>query len=132
GVSVDLVVRSICTIKPGVKGLSENINVYSIVDRYLEHSRMFYFRNGEKEEAEGMMYIGSADLMYRNLTNRVEVLTPIEDKDAKREFLKIMNIYLESDNQTWKMNPNGTFTRFNNKVTPSQKVLNQFYVKQNS
>src|SRR5678816_709386 len=67
GIKIDLVVRGFCTLKPGVPGLSENIRVISVIGRFLEHSRIFYFRNGAQDELDGEFYIGSADWMYRNL-----------------------------------------------------------------
>lgn len=132
GVVVELVVRSICTIRPGVKGMSENISVYSVVDRFLEHSRLFYFQNGQSQPEDGEMYIGSADLMYRNLTNRVETLTPIEDPDAKKEYFDVLSVYLEPDSQTWIMNSDGTYKRFSTKSTSSQEVLREYYDQQNA
>lgn len=85
GVKIDLIIRGICMLRPGIQGISENIRVVSVVGRFLEHSRIFYFANGGDEE----IYMGSADLMQRNLNRRVEVITPIKDK----EFLK----YLKED-----------------------------------
>src|SRR6476469_7582372 len=75
GVQVDLIVRGICCLRPGVKGLSENITVRSIVDRFLEHSRIFYFENGCQPE----LFVGSADWMPRNFFRRIEVVFPVED-----------------------------------------------------
>ena len=108
GVKVDLIVRGICCLRPGVKGLSDNIRVTSIVGRFLEHTRIFYFRNGGAEE----IYIGSADLMPRNLNGRVETVFPIEDP-ALRARLKdeILNTYLADNVQARLLLPDGTYRR---------------------
>ncbi|MCB0419995.1 MAG: polyphosphate kinase 1 [Bdellovibrionales bacterium] len=132
GVKIDLIIRSICTIRPGVAVLSENIKVCSIVDRMLEHSRLFYFQSGKEDPVEGKMYIGSADLMYRNLTNRVELLTPIEDLEAKHEYYDVLKVYLDRDIQTWEMNTDGSYTRSTEKSIPSQRALFNYYKSQNT
>src|SRR5438046_10621427 len=80
GAEIDLIVRSVCCLRPGVAGLSENITVRNIVGRFLEHSRVFYFANGGEEE----VYIGSADWMARNLKHRIEVVAPVSDPSLKR------------------------------------------------
>lgn len=91
GVHQFLIIRGICCLKPGVQGMSENIRAMSIVDRFLEHGRVFIFGNGGKEE----MYVGSADLMTRNLEHRIEVLFPILDKHIYRELRKVISIQMQ-------------------------------------
>ena len=106
GVRVDLIVRGICCLRPGVPGVSENIHVRSIVGRFLEHSRIFYFRNGGSEE----VYLGSADLMGRNLDHRVEVLFPVENQKLIA-FLRgdILETYLKDNRNARLMRPDGTY-----------------------
>jgi polyphosphate kinase len=108
GVKVDLLVRGICCLKPGVAGVSENIRVTSIVGRFLEHSRIFYFRNGGKEE----IYLGSADFMPRNLNRRVELLFPLEDPDLRdRVRDDILSVYLLDNVKARRMQPDGSYKR---------------------
>jgi polyphosphate kinase len=108
GVKVDLLVRSMCCLKPGVKGVSENIHVVSIVGRYLEHSRVYYFHNGGKDE----IYIGSADLMTRNMDHRVEVVFPIEQEEHVHYLRdKMLNTYLKDNTRARMMQADGTYTR---------------------
>jgi polyphosphate kinase len=108
GVKIDLLVRSMCCLRPGVKGVSENINVISIVGRYLEHSRLYYFYNGGKEE----IYMGSADLMQRNLDHRVEVLFPLENTDHVRYVRdKMLDTYLKDNERARVMQADGTYMR---------------------
>jgi len=108
GVKVDLLVRSMCCLKPGVKGVSENIHVVSIVGRYLEHSRVYYFHNGGKDE----IYIGSADLMTRNLDHRVEVVFPIEQEEHIHYLRdKMLDTYLKDNTRARMMQADGTYTR---------------------
>ncbi|HET6977120.1 MAG TPA: polyphosphate kinase 1 [Pyrinomonadaceae bacterium] len=108
GVSIDLIVRGICMLRPGVPQVSENIRVRSIVGRFLEHSRIFYFLNGGKEE----VFVGSADLMFRNLSRRVEVLTPIKDATL-RTVLKdsVLAYYLKDNVNARELRPDGTYVR---------------------
>jgi polyphosphate kinase len=105
GVPIDLLVRGICCLRPGLLGVSETIRVISIVGRFLEHSRAFYFLNGGEEE----VYIGSADWMPRNLDRRIEAVTPIEhpaDRQALRDLLLLM---WEDNRQAWELRPDGTY-----------------------
>ena len=108
GVSIDLIVRGICMLRPGVPQVSENIRVRSIVGRFLEHSRIFYFQNNGKEE----VLIGSADLMFRNLSRRVEVLTPIKDPTLKTVLKDtILSFYLKDNVNARELHPDGTYVR---------------------
>lgn len=108
GVKIDLIVRGICSIRPGIKGLSENIKVISIVGRFLEHSRIYYFHNGGDET----VYMGSADVMPRNLNERVEVLFPIEDQKMIRHVHDdILAQYLRDNVKARLMLPDGTYRR---------------------
>lgn len=108
GVQIDLFVRGMCCLRPGVKGLSENIRVTSIVGRYLEHSRIFYFFNGGQEQ----IYLGSADLMERNLSRRVELLFPIENPEYIRSICEeVLDIYLRDNQLAYRLQPNGKYER---------------------
>jgi polyphosphate kinase len=111
GVKIDLIVRGICCLRPGVKGLSENIRVVSIIGRFLEHSRVFYFQNGETDPLKGEFFIGSADWMHRNLTGRVEAVAPIEEHAYRERIFDFLMVLLEDHRQGWQMNSNGTYTK---------------------
>jgi polyphosphate kinase len=107
GVDIDLIVRGICCLRPGVPGLSEHIRVISIVGRFLEHSRVFYFANGGSEE----FYIGSADWMQRNFDRRVEALTPVEDSTLHVRLRSLLRTNLEDNRQAWELGADGTWTQ---------------------
>ncbi|HEX2850768.1 MAG TPA: RNA degradosome polyphosphate kinase [Acidimicrobiales bacterium] len=108
GVAIDLVVRSICSLRPGVAGLSENVRVRSIVGRYLEHSRIFFF--GSRNGSEGAYFIGSADLRRRNLQRRVEVVVPVDDPLLQARLQQVLDINLSDDENAWTLEPDGTWT----------------------
>jgi len=100
-------VRGICRLKPQIEGLSENINVYSIVGRFLEHSRAYYFYN----DGNPILYTGSADVMQRNFDRRVEILFPIEDSQIKNDIIKILMTYLRDDVKTRILTSEGKYLR---------------------
>ncbi len=105
GVTVDLIVRDTCRLRPGIPGLSDNVRVVSIVGRFLEHTRVYYFSNGGDEE----YYIGSADLMKRNLENRVEILVPVEDSSQRSHLRFLLDAQLDDDKNGWEMRPDGSY-----------------------
>jgi len=105
GVRIDLIVRGFNCLRPGVPGLSDNIRVVGTIGRFLEHSRIFYFHNGGREE----FYIGSADWMYRNLDMRVECAVPIDNKRLHGRLMRILNAYLNDRRQTWDALPDGSY-----------------------
>jgi polyphosphate kinase len=106
GVKIDLVVRGLCCLRPGVPGLSENIRVHSIVGRYLEHSRIFYFQNAARDQ---QVYLGSADMMRRNLYNRVEVVFPVLDERCRRFVLRILETAVADNQKAWELQPDGRY-----------------------
>ncbi len=119
GVQVDLLVRGICCLRPGIKGVSENIRVTSIVGRFLEHSRIYYFRNAGQEE----IFLGSADLMPRNLNRRVEVVFPVRDPALIRHLRDdVLSTYLSDTVKARHMQPNGSYAR--STIRAAQQALN--------
>jgi polyphosphate kinase len=113
GASVDIIARTTCALRPGVEGLSENIRVRSVVGRFLEHSRIYSFEAGN----DTTTYIGSPDLMSRNLDHRIEVLVPVENARIRQDVHAILDSALEDDVNTWHLGPDGTWTR----ATPGSK-----------
>ncbi len=115
GVEIDLIIRGICALRPGIKGLSDHIRVRSIIGRFLEHSRIFYFANGGGETEE--VYIGSADLMHRSFDRRVEVVTPILDPEI-RQYLKnkVLTSYLNDAINARILAPDGSYKRLTNRT----------------
>ena len=105
---IDLIVRGICCLRPGVPGLSENIRVRSIVGRYLEHSRIYRFGNGAGPGGPAY-YIGSADLMPRNLDRRVEALAPVDDPELQERLDEILEVNLADDMLAWELDADGTW-----------------------
>jgi polyphosphate kinase len=108
GVRIQLLVRGICCLRPGLAGISDNIEVTSVVGRFLEHSRIYYFHNGGEEQ----IYIGSADLMPRNIDHRVELLVPIRDPAMIRRLRDdLLALYLSDNVKARQMLPNGTYVK---------------------
>lgn len=105
GVQIDLIIRGVCCLRPGLKDISENIRVISIIGRFLEHSRIYYFYNNGQEE----IFIGSADWMPRNLDRRVEAITPIQDPDIAKDLQEILGIMLADNRQAWELQSNGSY-----------------------
>lgn len=122
GVKIELNVRGICRLRPGVKHLSENIRVVSIVDQFLEHARMFYFENGGDSE----LYLASADWMPRNLDRRLELLFPIDDPALKKDLAETLELYFRDNTHAWLLQPEGSWSRIEagkNKKVRAQEVL---------
>jgi polyphosphate kinase len=113
GASIDVIARTTCALRPGVEGLSENIRVRSIVGRFLEHSRIYSFEADERSA----MYVGSADLMQRNLDHRIEVLAPVENARVRQEANAIFDSALTDNTNAWGLDAAGTWTR----LTPEKR-----------
>lgn len=126
GVKIDLIVRGICALRPGLPGISENITVRSVVGRFLEHSRVYYFQNDGSPE----MFCGSADWMERNFFRRIEVCFPIERKQHRERILEDLETYLADNEQAWVLKPDGKYERASSIDVPTvsaQQVLLQRY-----
>jgi len=127
GVKIDLIIRGVCCLRPGIKGVSENIQVRSIIGRFLEHTRIYYFHN----DGDILLYCSSADWMPRNLFHRVEVCFPIEEKRPRDQIIKygLMN-YLSDNTQAWLLQADGTYKQTrpgNSKPKSAQQLLLQQY-----
>jgi polyphosphate kinase len=107
GVKIEIIVRGVCCLRPGLKGFSENITVKSIVGRFLEHSRVYYFKHHDKSE----IFIGSADLMNRNLSRRVEVVFPLENAEVKERVRNIVQYMLDDNVKSRYLDKDGNYTR---------------------
>jgi polyphosphate kinase len=129
GVKIELIIRGMCCLYPQKKGLSENIKVTSIIGRFLEHSRIFWFNN----DGDAEVFIGSADWMRRNLDRRVEAVTPIEDNKIKKEIKHLLDSYLEPNQDSWNMQSDGSYTKnqiLNDKKKYIQEKIIQLYRKE--
>jgi polyphosphate kinase len=119
GVKIDLIVRDTCRLRPAVPGLSETARVVSVIGRFLEHGRIYYFRNAGEEE----YFIGSADCMQRNLESRVEVVTPVEDPSLRQELRQVIDAQLIPAYGAWEMHADGTYVRSSEADKSSQQML---------
>ncbi len=126
GVSIDLIVRGICCLTPGIEGVSQNIRVISIIGRFLEHSRIFYFHNGGNEQ----FYIGSADWMPRNLDRRVEAVTPILASHLRRDLKNLLDICLADNRQAWEMRSDGTYVQRQPQPNEPERSTHENLMKQ--
>jgi polyphosphate kinase len=127
GVKVDLLARGICCLRPGLQGISENIRVISVVGRFLEHSRVYYFRNGGQDE----IYLGSADLMPRNIDRRVEVLFPVQDLSIVRRIRdEILSVYLRDNLKARRMLPDGSFERLTPQADETPLSSQLWFIKE--
>lgn len=123
GVQIDMIIRGICCLRPGIPGVSENIRVYSIVDRFLEHSRIFYFQNGGEEQ----VYLSSADWMTRNMERRVEIMFPIEVPSLKERVKEILRVLLQDNVKARELNFQGVYTRVQQKEG-EKRMHSQLYL----
>jgi polyphosphate kinase len=132
GVDVDLIVRGVCCLRPGIPGISDRIRVRSIVGRFLEHSRIYFFENGGQPE----VYIGSADLMERNLDRRVEVLCPVRQDDLKAHLRDVvLEAVLRDNDRAMLLQTDGTYVappRDDSTVYNAQRELLDYYTSQGS
>ena len=129
GVKIELIIRGMCCLYPQKKGLSENIKVTSIIGRFLEHSRIFWFNN----DGDAEVFIGSADWMRRNLDRRVEAVTPIEENKIKKEIKHLLDSYLEANKDSWNMQSDGSYTKsqiLNDKKKYIQEKIIKLYKKE--
>ena len=123
GVKVELMIRGICRLKPGIKGLSDNINVYSLVGRFLEHSRAFYFENDDCQ-----LYLGSADWMPRNLDRRIEILFPVKDQRIREDIKDILELYLKDTVKLRKLDSDGIYQKVKAENEDTEKLNVQEYL----
>ena len=124
GVKVRLIIRGISCLRPGIKGYTENIEIRSIVGRFLEHPRIFIFGDGD----DSKVFIGSADLMTRNTEKRIEVTTPVKDNESKNKIIDYMNLQWKDNSKSRIMNVYGEYE----KVTDDEKIFNsQDYMIEN-
>jgi polyphosphate kinase len=124
GVRVDLIVRDTCRLRPGIPGLSDNIHVVSIVGRFLEHGRIYYFHNGGDEN----YFIGSADCMTRNLESRIEVVTPVENPALRKQLRHVLDIQLHDRRAGWDMQADGSYNQRHPKSASEEPTCQETFI----
>jgi polyphosphate kinase len=123
GVQVDLIIRGMCSLRPGLKGVSESIRVVSIIDRYLEHARIFYFHNG----GEPTYWLASADWMQRNFDHRVEIAFPVLDARHQAQLKEILEIQLSDTIKGWQIQPDGTSVKVQSQSAKALRFQEHLY-----
>ena len=113
GVPIDIIARGFCCLRPGVSGLTENLRVRSIIGRFLEHARVFHFANGHEDPLDGEFYLGSADWMDRNLSRRVEAVTPVEQRALRERLWEVLQVQLADERNAWLLQSDGTYVHAN-------------------
>ncbi|MEY2976508.1 MAG: hypothetical protein RLZZ435_645 [Cyanobacteriota bacterium] len=126
GVQIDLIVRGMCCLRPGLKGVSDNIRVISVIGRFLEHSRIFYFGNNGDDE----IYIGSADWMNRNLSRRVEAVVPIDPPNLKQELKELLDLFLNDQRQAWELQSDGQYIQRRPQPDADSRGIHQILMEQ--
>jgi polyphosphate kinase len=127
GVKVQLIIRGVCVLRPGIKGVSENITVHSIIGKYLEHPRIYVFKHDENE-----CYISSADLMPRNLIRRIEILTPIQEPALQQKIKQLLTLQLQDNQLSWKLKSSGEYKQVkqgDNKVINNHEILEDYMTR---
>jgi polyphosphate kinase len=125
GVNIELIIRGVCCLRPGVEGLSERITVRSIVDRFLEHSRIYYFENGGEPE----VWLSSADWMTRNLTRRLELMCPVHNEYTRDTIIGILLLSLKDNVKAKKLLPNGKYEKITNQAPPCRSQFDALDIK---
>ncbi len=127
GVKIQLIIRGVCALRPGIKNVSENITVHSIIGKYLEHPRIYVFKHDENE-----CYISSADLMPRNLIRRIEILTPIREESLKQKIKQLLSLQLQDNQLSWKLKSSGDYKQVkqnDNKAVNNHEILEEYMTK---
>lgn len=130
GVQIKLLVRGVCCLKPGIPDVSENIEVRSILGRFLEHSRIFYFKNGGGNNEE--IYLSSADWMSRNLHNRVELMFPVYDPVIRKNLFETLNLYWKDNTKSWILNNNGKYEKIVPKPDETPFSVQKYFIENNT